>query len=98
MIPYSFLPEAVDELREAAEFYEEQRAGLAEKFRRAVEAAIRRIQEHPLMYRQIESGCRQCRVTGFPYGLIYRLRDKKIEIMVVMHLSRNPGYWKHRIN
>jgi hypothetical protein len=35
-------------------------------------------------------------VLRFPYGVIYRLSGDTVEIVAVMHLSRKPGYWKHR--
>ena len=57
---------------------------------------LHRIQRHPLAYRQVEGDIRKCRVTHFPYGVIYRVRSDLIEIIAVMHLRRSPGYWKQR--
>ena len=60
----------------------------------AVREASELIRVFPLMCRLIEADLRQCRVMRFPYGLIYRLRGEEIQIVAVMHLHREPGYWK----
>lgn len=33
---------------------------------------------------------------GFPYSLIYRLRDDTVRVISVAHHSRRPGYWVDR--
>jgi hypothetical protein len=38
----------------------------------------------------------RCFVRPFPFGLIYKIKEKKIIVIAVMHLSRKPGYWKKR--
>lgn len=95
---WGFHPEARREFLESAGYYESQRAGLGRRFVDAVRDAIFRILAHPMMYREIDRGLRQCRVPRFPFGLIYRIRRDKIEIIAVMHLHREPGYWKGRIH
>ena len=92
-----FHPEARAELRESARYYETQQVGLGKHFLVAVRAAKERIEYYPLMYRTIEKDIRQCRVLRFPYGLVYRPRSTQLEVIAIMHLHREPGYWKHRI-
>lgn len=88
--------EARAEVNDAASFYKEKQSGLAVRFLDSLEDALRRIERHPLAYRQVENDVRKCRVTHFPYGVIYRVRSEYIEILAVMHLRRTPGYWKER--
>jgi len=95
--PIGFHPEAGAELRACARYYESQRAGLGKRFLGAVRDATRRIQAFPLLCHVLEGDIRQCRVLRFPYGLIYRPKQDRIEIVAVMHLHREPGYWKSRI-
>lgn len=38
----------------------------------------------------------RCLVGPFPFALIYKIREKKIIVIAVMHMSRKPGYWKKR--
>lgn len=91
-----FHPEATAELIESACYYENQRSGLGLRFLDAAAEVIRRIEAHPQMYRIISDSWRQCRVLRFPFGIIYRVADGRVEIIVVMHLSRKPGYWRQR--
>jgi toxin ParE1/3/4 len=95
MIPVEFHPSAREELVQSARYYQAQTAGLGSRFAAAVQDAVRRIQESPLLYRVIEGDIRRCRVLRFPYGVVYRVRER-IEVIAVMHLHREPGYWKSR--
>lgn len=96
MKPIGLLPEARLELLESLGHYEAQRNGLGSRFLEAVADSLDRIRRHPEAFREIEAGCRQCRVLRFPYGLVYRLRAEHIEIIAVMHLHRRPRYWEGR--
>jgi toxin ParE1/3/4 len=91
-----FHPEARRELLESVRYYEAQRSGLGGRFLAAVTEALRRIQAHPSMYRVVGNSWRQCRIPRYPFGIIYRVRNRRIEIVAVMHLHRQPGYWQDR--
>ena len=67
--------EARRELIESARYYEAQRPGLARRFLTAVREATDRIQTSRLSGRILEDDIRQCRVSRFPYGLIYRPKE-----------------------
>jgi hypothetical protein len=32
----------------------------------------------------------------FPFGVLYTVQNDTITVFAVMHLSREPGYWKSR--
>jgi len=91
-----FHPEARAEFLGSIRYYESQQSGLGRRFLDAVTDAIRRVEAHPNRYRVVSGLWRQCRVSRFPFGLIYRVRNDRIEIIAVMHLRRQPGYWEHR--
>ena len=93
-----FHPEARIEFLESLIYYESQREGLGRRFLEAVTEAVHRIQAHPNMYRLVDQQWRQCRVPRFPFGIIYRVGNSRIEIIAVMHLHRRPEYWKNRSN
>lgn len=97
MKPVQFHPAALEEFRSSARYYENQQEGLGSRFIDAVESALARIQSNPLIFRQLEKGIRKCRVIRFPYGIIFRERSEQFEVMAVMHLHRNPDYWRSRI-
>ncbi|MBL7074928.1 type II toxin-antitoxin system RelE/ParE family toxin [candidate division KSB1 bacterium] len=97
MKPVQFHAEARAELFESIRYYESQQSGLGKRLMAALRDAVQRIQANPLLYHILEDDIRQCRVLRFPYGLIYRCKEERIEIIAVMHLRRKPGYWKTRI-
>jgi toxin ParE1/3/4 len=94
----SFHPEALNEFLESARYYESQQPNLGHRFVDAVREAIHRIAAHPLLYHVVEGNVRQCQVLRFPYGIIFRVKADRIEIVAVMHLRRQPGYWKERMD
>lgn len=97
MKPYQFHPEALEEADNAASFYKMQQPDLEKRFLETLEDAITRIRRNPLLYRRVEGKIRKCSLLRFPYGVIYRIENDYIEIIAVMHLRRQPGYWKLRI-
>ncbi|MEH2159505.1 MAG: hypothetical protein V7K38_00285 [Nostoc sp.] len=39
----------------------------------------------------------RCLTRKFPYGILYTIQEDYILILAVMHCSREPGYWKERV-
>ncbi len=97
MRPYWFHPDALEEADEAAAFHKQRRPGLERRFLDALNDAITRIRRNPFLYRRVEGETRKCRLMRFTYGVLYRVDDDGVEIVSVMHLRREPGYWKSRV-
>jgi plasmid stabilization system protein ParE len=89
--------EAVKEAEAAADFYREKQPGLEQRFLEVLEDALRRIQRRPQIYQAIEEDIRKCKLPRFPYGIIFRVKRAHIEIIAIMHLRRQPGYWQTRM-
>jgi plasmid stabilization system protein ParE len=96
MSPVEFHPAARGELIASAQYYQAQNPGLGRRFVLAVRDTVHRIQEFPLLYPALEDDVRRCRVLRFPYAVVYRVKPERIEVLAVMHLHREPGYWKPR--
>lgn len=94
---HEFHPEALDEYEDAARYYAGRQEGLELRFISCVESAIRRISDAPLQWRCFEEDVRRCLTHVFPYGILYTIESDYILIIAVMHCSRKPGYWRHRI-
>ena len=95
---FHFLRAASDELDAAIEYFEREQEGLGDEFALEVENTIERILDNPLAWQIVEEGARRCRTHRFDYGLVYRLlSEDEVEIVAVMHLKRQPGYWRGRI-
>ena len=88
--------EARIEADEAASFYGERQPGLDRRFLDILEDALHRISRRPQMYPKVEVDIHKCRLPRFPYGVIYRAKPEAVEILAIMHLKREPGYWKAR--
>ncbi|MGD1807557.1 type II toxin-antitoxin system RelE/ParE family toxin [Dapis sp. BLCC M126] len=95
---YVFHPAALSEYAAAVEFYAERRVVLAEAFIQAVEDAIFKIIKYPTRWPIVDENIRRCLTKKFPYGVLYTIEDDYILILAVMHCSREPGYWKSRVN
>ena len=93
-----FLSEAEDELIEAIDYYNEQKVGLGFEFDEEVRNTLKRIVQYPEAWPPISKRTRRCRTKRFPYGIVYQIRDGMILIVAVMHLHREPNYWKSRIS
>ena len=61
------------DLEEAALWYAARNARIAERFVDACEEAIREIGREPLRHRERFEGVRRANLTGFPYGVFYRI-------------------------
>ena len=94
---YTFHPEALAEFSEAALYYSEKSPALGSVFYSEVESAIERIIENPTLFRTIDEDVRRCITRRFPYGILYTVEEDYILIVAVMHCSREPSYWKHRL-
>ena len=95
---YYFHPEALEDYQAAADWYRARSKSLALRFVGAIEDAILKITESPERWRVVDDDVRRCLTSVFPYGVLFTLESEFVLIVAVMHLSREPGYWKHRLN
>jgi plasmid stabilization system protein ParE len=93
---YSFHPQAEKELEDIENYYDSKSKGLGDRFRSEIETTISRIIKFPQGWHPLSQVVRRCRLTAFPYGLIYRVKNDQIRILAVMHLHREPKYWTDR--
>jgi cytochrome P450 len=91
-----FHPEAEAEMIEAAAYYEGQQPGLGRRFLGSVQDAVNRVVASPHLYPTVDLDVRRCLTKTFPFGVLFRIQPGKIVIMAVMHLNRDPDYWKSR--
>lgn len=96
MRPVIFLPEAEQEMIEAALYYQSYTSGLGVDFLSEVEHALKFIMESPNTYPILEGKLRRRLLRRFPFGILYRVEPGEIVITAVAHLRRKPGYWKKR--
>jgi plasmid stabilization system protein ParE len=94
-----FDEDARREYLDAMVFYSEGSEKIGVKFADAVELAIaKKIGSEPHRFREIEPGVRRCRVTRFPYSILYNVAEDEILILAVKHDRRSPDYWRYRLD
>jgi len=87
---------AEEELAEAAFWYREKGFHLSDRFLDAVETALERIAERPRLYAEVYEEIRRAPVAGFPYSVFYIPRTGLIQVLAVIHDSRDPKAWQER--
>ena len=96
MKPVRFHAAAEAEMHAAATYYEKEQTDLGKRFLAAVQETVHKIQINPRLYSVIDRDVRRCLTRPFPFGVLYRNSDNWIVIVAVMHLHRDPGYWRSR--
>jgi hypothetical protein len=86
------------ELDQAIRWYGAQAPGLDNAFLIEVPPAAVRIARFPEAWHPLAEGIRRCRLSRFPYGLIYTIGNGDILVLAVAHLHRRPDYWRDRLN
>jgi len=90
------LPAAGD-LRAGMAFYDAQEDGLGDKFGQQVEDAIARIVRYPRAWVPLGGGLRRCQTHRFPYGVYYRIKGERIEVLAILDLRRSAEAWQRRL-
>mgnify|MGYP001579665994 CR=1 FL=1 len=94
---FSVHPEAESEFYDAVSYLNEQAQGLGFDFANEIFSTISRILDHPNAWQPLTEQIHRCLCKRFPYGLIYEVIDEDLTILAIMHLSREPNYWKTRL-
>jgi plasmid stabilization system protein ParE len=89
---------AANELLGAARLYDRHQPGLGDRFLAAVERTLAFIRDQPLLGVLEDQQRRSRPVARFPYRVVYELEPERIRLIAVAHMSRQPGYWKRRLN
>jgi len=90
-------PLAEADLEDAARWYEDERAGLAERFLSDVGRTFARIRERPHQFPAVASDVRRALLHTFPYAVYFRASDEVVVVLAVLHLRRNPKVWRGRV-
>lgn len=88
--------EAIQELRDEAQYLDERRTGYGDRFFAAAAEAVSLIVQFPEIGRR-EGPVRMKRILDFPHSVVYYLRRDVIRIIAFAHGSRRPGYWRNRL-
>jgi toxin ParE1/3/4 len=94
---YQFHPEAEQELYEAASRYESEVSGLGLRFADEVERVVRLLLELAELGSRLDDELRHFVLRRFPFSVVYAVASDVVYIVAVAHGSREPGYWRPRV-
>ncbi len=81
------------DLAAAFDWYQEQSAGLGDKFLTSVTETLRTIEDFPEMYAFVHGAVRRAIVSRFPFAVFYLVEPSRVVILRVLHTSRDPRIW-----
>ncbi|HJT75572.1 MAG TPA: type II toxin-antitoxin system RelE/ParE family toxin [Gemmataceae bacterium] len=84
------------EFDDAADWYEQRRAGRGAAFTAAVRQVLSAIGVQPDAHPQVHGEVREAPVPGYPYAVYYRPEAGQITVLAVFHTSRDPAEWQRR--
>lgn len=94
---YRWQSGALDDLEEASVFYFQADPRLEVRFAECIDKAIEQVTKHPRSWPIVKNEIRRYVVDTFPYSLLYSIERDHILIVAVAHQSREPEYWKPRL-
>lgn len=92
-----FHPAAAEEAESAFDWYAQRSPEAARGFRDELGHAVEALSTAPTRWPRYGARVRRYVLPRFPFSLVYRLVDARIEIIAVAHGKRRPGYWRSRL-
>ncbi len=88
--------EALSDIKDATEWYNEQSAGLGSRFQKQVKSQINSLETDAEIYTNRYADVRCVLVKKFPFMVHYTVESLTVNIFAVLHTSRNPRIWEER--
>jgi toxin ParE1/3/4 len=90
--------DADHDLEQARVWYNERQEALGDRFILAARERFEVILRWPELPRSFgRKAIRKVRIPRSPYSIYYRLLGKKIQIIAILHGSRDPNYLNYRL-
>jgi plasmid stabilization system protein ParE len=91
LLPIHVNADATADASRAVRFYNQRAPGLGRAFLHELAEQIRRIQQFPRGYPQIDPTRRRATLSRFPYAIVYRVADRRIDIIGVFDCRADPA-------
>jgi toxin ParE1/3/4 len=94
-----FRPQAVEDVIEAAAWYEAHGPGLGEQLIDEILTATHRAQENPELFRIVrrEGNVRRILTKRFPYRIFFSVVGETLYVHAVLHGARHDRRWTERL-
>ena len=90
-------PEADNEFAGAVQYYSEISPELGVRFYLEMERLFREAVADPERFRKFDPPARRHFSRDFPYAIVFLEKPDGIWVVTVMHMKREPGYWRNRL-
>jgi toxin ParE1/3/4 len=94
-LPVVLRPEASQDVEEVWDYLESQKVGLGQDFLDRLNESLVGIGAMPELYGIVWRNVRAARLRRFAY-FYYRVHDDRVEVLAVMHGSRDASAWRSR--
>lgn len=94
-----FRPQAVEDVVEAAAWYEAHAAALGQQLIDEILSAVARAQENPELFRVVhrEGNVRRVLTNRFPYRIFFSVVGDILYVHAVLHGARHDRRWTERL-
>ena len=91
------LPTALQDVQDAVDYYDEQKAGLGERFEAELNEILETLEANPFFQNRYET-IRCLPLKKFPFMVHFSVAEKQKQVVVyaVFHTSLNPKVWKSK--
>ncbi|HEY5327948.1 MAG TPA: type II toxin-antitoxin system RelE/ParE family toxin [Mucilaginibacter sp.] len=91
MYQLQVLRKAREDMQKSADWYDEQQAGVGDRFLREVISTFQLIETNPLHYQErFSKKFRFANVYDFPFVVVFKIKKQLVIVNSVFHTSRNP--------
>lgn len=95
--PVHLRPKAVLDVESTFAHYETTSQGLGQSFLDELESKLEGIRQLPELHAIVWRNVRATLIHRFPYVIYYRVLEEKVEVLAVIHGSREEQVWKNRV-
>lgn len=95
-LPVVLSPAASRDIEAVRDYHEPLRAGLGQAFLKRVNEVLSRLGAMPELYGVVWKNVRAARLRQFTYVVYYRVLPDRVEVVAVIHGSRDPAVWQGR--
>ncbi len=87
---------AQQDVQEIINYYDIINQNITNRFLEKLYLDIEIIKSNPFLFSKKHKEIRNCYLRKFPFNIYYQINDKNIDILAVLHTSRNPNIWQKR--
>jgi plasmid stabilization system protein ParE len=96
-LPIVYRQQAFSDLTELTAGYESVKTGLGVRFHDQVDRRLLLAASQPQMFGVMYQDVRAIKVPKFPYAIYYRAHTNRIEVIAIVHGSRDASAWQSQL-